>query len=238
MSCTLARSPPDGFSCESNNACFIISGSVWYLYVDESGDLGFDFFAKNLSKHFTVCVLLVRGVEHNRAILSAVKHTIRRKLPRREAAELKGTRTGLEVKEYFYRLVQNTPFEIFALTLNKRRVYEDLQANKDRLYNYIARLVIQRVPLADATTRIALTMDKCKNTAEVAHFNQYIEKQVQGLIDPRIPLDIVHASSHEQRGLQAVDLFSWGIFRSYERRDDAWKRVFAGRICLDDVYLR
>lgn len=211
---------------------------MWYLYVDESGDLGFDFITKNPSKYFTVCVLLVRGVEHNRAILSAVKHTIRRKLPKREGAELKGARTSLEVKQYFYRLVQNIPFEIFAITLNKRRVYQDLQANKDRLYNYIARLALDRVPLADAPTRIALTMDKCKNTAEIAHFNCYIERQVQGRIDPRIPLDIVHTSSHEQRGLQAVDLFSWGIFRGYERRDEEWRRLFAGKICFDDVYLK
>lgn len=211
---------------------------MWYLYVDESDDLGFDFFAKSPSKYFTVCVLLVRGVEHNRGILSAVKQTIRRKLPKREGAELKGARTSLEVKQYFYRLVQGIPFEIFAITLNKRRVYQDLQANKDRLYNFIARLVLDRVPLADATTRITLTMDKCKNTAEIAHFNRYIEKQVQGRIDPRIPLDIAHPSSHEQRGLQAVDLFSWGIFRFYERRDEVWRRLFAEKICFDEVYLK
>ena len=211
---------------------------MWYLYVDESGDLGFDFITKNPSKYFTVCVLLVRGVEHNRTILSAVKQTIRRKLPKREGAELKGARTSVEVKQYFYRLVQNIPFEIFAITLNKRRVYQDLQTNKDRLYNYIARLVLDQVPLADASTRITLTMDKCKNTAEIAHFNHYIERQVQGRIDPRIPLDIVHTSSHEQRGVQAVDLFSWGIFRGYERRDEEWRRLFAEKISFDDVYLK
>ena len=106
---------------------------MWCLYVDESGDLGFDFFAKSPSKYFTVCVLLVRGVEHNRAILSAVKQTIRRKLPKREAAELKGARTSLEAKQYFYRLVWDTPFEVFALTLNKRRVYQDRSPGREGL---------------------------------------------------------------------------------------------------------
>jgi hypothetical protein len=211
---------------------------VWYLYVDESGDLGFDFFAKSPSKYFTVCVLLVRGVDHNRAILSAVKQTIRRKLPKREGAELKGAHTSFEVKKYFYSLVKDTPFEIFALTLNKRRVYQELQAEKDRLYNFIARLVLDRVPLLEATTRIYLTMDKCKNTAEISHFNQYIERQVQGRIDPRIPLNIAHESSHMHRGLQAVDLFTWGIFRGYERRDEEWKRLFARKIYFDEVYLK
>ena len=83
---------------------------MWYLYVDESGDLGFDFFAKSPSKYFTVCLLLVRGSEHNRAILSAVKKTVRRKLPPKDTSELKGARTSFEVKQYFYRIVQEIPF--------------------------------------------------------------------------------------------------------------------------------
>ena len=211
---------------------------MWYLYADESGDLGFDFFAKSPSKYFTVCLLLVRGSEHNRAILSAVNKTVRRKLPPRDTSELKGTRTSFELKQYFYRLIQDVPFEIFALTLNKRRVYEDLQGRKDRLYNFIARQVLDQVPLMDATTRIELTMDRCKNTAEVADFNAYIERQVQGRIDPRIPLNIAHRASHEHRGLQAVDLFSWGVFRSYEKRDAKWRDVFAEKIQYDDVYLK
>lgn len=45
---------------------------MWSLSVDESDDFGFDFFTKSPSKYFTVCVLLVRQVEHNQTILSAV----------------------------------------------------------------------------------------------------------------------------------------------------------------------
>ncbi len=52
-----------------------------YLYLDESGDLGFDFFTKKPSRFFTVTILTVRGVENNRALLKAVRKTARRKLP-------------------------------------------------------------------------------------------------------------------------------------------------------------
>jgi len=211
---------------------------VWYLYVDESGDLGFDFFAKNPSKFFTVCLLLVRGSEHNRAVISAVNKTVRRKLPPGQAAELKGARTAFKVKEYFYRTAREIPFEIFAITLNKKRVYDYLQVQKPRLYNFIARQVLDRVPWGDATTRIELIMDRCKNTAEIANFNQYIAQEVQGRIDPRIPLTISHQRSHENRGLQAVDLFSWGVFRRYEKEDSRWRDVFAEKVRLDDMYLK
>ena len=74
---------------------------MWFLYLDESGDLGFDFFGKKPSKFFTVAILAVNGKDNNRRLLNAVKKTIRRKLPRRAEVELKGGHTAIEVKQYF-----------------------------------------------------------------------------------------------------------------------------------------
>ncbi|MBU1291133.1 DUF3800 domain-containing protein, partial [bacterium] len=34
---------------------------MYYLYLDESGDLGFDLVNKNSSKFFTVCILLIKS---------------------------------------------------------------------------------------------------------------------------------------------------------------------------------
>lgn len=42
-----------------------------YLYLDESGDLGFDFFAKKPSQYFTVTVMLVQGLENRKKIANA-----------------------------------------------------------------------------------------------------------------------------------------------------------------------
>ena len=61
--------------------CYAICGGLMlYLYLDESGDLGFDFVNKKPSEHFTIAVLAVKGHDNNRAIASAVRMTIRRKL--------------------------------------------------------------------------------------------------------------------------------------------------------------
>ena len=93
---------------------------------------------KHPSHFFTVCILAVQGVEHNRRLLSAVKKTIRRKLSRSVRPELKGAHTSLEVKQHFYKQVANVPFDVYAMTLNKRRVYDELAQRKDRVYNFIA----------------------------------------------------------------------------------------------------
>lgn len=83
-----------------------------------------------------------------------------------------------------------------------------------------------------------MTLDKSKDQKGIKEFNQYLLLQLQGLIPINIPLEIYHVASSESRGIQAVDLFSWGIFRKYERNDMAWYEMFGKNIKFEDVYLR
>jgi len=93
------------------------------------------------------------------------------------------------------------------------------------------------VPLENASVRVGLVIDRSKSKKEIKEFNAYLIQQLSGKIEPRIPLDIDHHLSHEDLPLQAVDLFSWGIFRKYEKSDREWFDVFKDKIKYDDVYL-
>jgi len=89
--------------------------NMWYLYLDESGDLGFDFVNKKPSKFFTVTILALGSIEANRKLVKAVKVVLRRKLNpkgkrKRLVFELKGTGTTLEVKKYFYKQAKEIKF--------------------------------------------------------------------------------------------------------------------------------
>ena len=208
-----------------------------YLYLDESGDLGFDFFGKRPSKYFTVTVMLVQGMENRKQVAKSVKRTLQKKLSRTKGWELKGSKQPLEIKRYFYSHMEHVPFELYALTLNKRRVYDYLSHKKDRVYNFISRKVLDVIPFSKASVRISLVVDRSKSRKEIREFNDYLVRQLNGKIDPQIPLDINHHLSHEDLPLQAVDLFSWGIFRKYEKNDKQWFDVFAGNIKYDEIYL-
>jgi len=208
-----------------------------YLYLDESGDLGFDFFAKKPSKYFTVTVMLVQGLENRKKIANAVRKTLRRKLSKHKQNELKGSKQSIGIKRYFYRQIESVPFEIYALTLNKRRVYDYLSQKKDRVYNFITRNVLDKIPFEDASVRVSLVIDRSKSKREILEFNEYLVRHLGGKLEPRIPLDIDHHLSHEDLPLQAVDLFSWGIFRKYEKDDEEWYDVFRNKVKYDDIYL-
>jgi len=208
-----------------------------YLYLDESGDLGFDFFSKKPSESFTIAILAIRGVNNNRVLLKSVRKTIRRKLCKKSLQELKGSHSTIEVKRYFYNLVSSVPFDIYALTLNKKRVYNELTQKKDRVYNFIARNVLDKIPFDNTLKRIEFIIDKSKNRREIGEFNDYIVRQLKGRLDPKIPLNISHHTSIENLGLQAIDLFSWGIYRRYERADNEWYNLFKARVRYDERYL-
>ena len=97
--------------------------------------------------------------------------------------------------------------------------------------------VLDRIPVKDATTRVQLIIDRSKSKREIADFNGYFARQLQGRLDPRVPLDMYHHRSTENLGLQATDLFSWGIFRTHERDDAAWFDVFRSKVRHDGRYL-
>ncbi len=211
-----------------------------YLYLDESGDLGFDFITKKPSKYFTVAVLAIHGQENNQAFINAVKRTVKRKLHKKKlltGGEIKGSKTSLEIKHYLYKQIKEIDFRIYAYTVNKKRVKQDLINVKERLYNYIARLVLDQIDFNHAQQRVILILDKSKGKPEIADFNQYVFGQIKGKLNPKIPLDIMHKLSHEMLGLQAADLFAWGIFRKYEKHDMAWFEVFRERVVFDGIYL-
>ena len=214
---------------------------MWYLCLDESGDLGFDFVNKKPSKFFTICLLVANDASTYYGIRRAIRKTLRRKVNQGGEAkhlkeEIKATGTNLGVKRYFYQQVQDLPFELYALTLDKRRQFERLTREKERIYNFIARLVMDHVPFERADNRVQLIVDRSMGRSEILEFNKHIFRQLQGRLSPKIPLHIDHTLSHEEPALQAADLFAWGIFHRYEHGDATWRAVFKAKIRYDELY--
>ncbi|MGE3278367.1 MAG: DUF3800 domain-containing protein [Candidatus Altimarinota bacterium] len=211
--------------------------------MDESGDLGFDFVNKKPSKYFTVTILALSSQEANRCLISAVKKTLKRKLNKRKSKkrmvhELKATSTSFDVKRYFYEQAKGIKWGIYSITLNKKKVYDDLAKAKSRVYNFVSRKVLDQIPFEMSIgTRIELIIDKSKGRTGIVEFNKYIQEQLQARIHPKTPLEIYHRDSQDTPGLQAADLFCWGVFQKYERRNQDWYAVFEDRVLFDDLYL-
>jgi hypothetical protein len=211
-----------------------------YLYLDESGNLGYAFHSAGVSRHFVITILEVPDNAAKKAIEKAVTRTLRHKIygkhVRDLVTELKGAKTSLAVKKYFYRHVADIPFSLYAVVLDKQRFANHLQLNPSRVYNFIAQLVLKNMPLEQARDYVMLTVDRSKSKAEIQEFNASLLNQLEARIPPQVPLIIKHNYSHENKPLQAVDLFAWGIYHKYERGDVEWYDMFRGKIAYEQVY--
>ncbi len=215
------------------------------IFLDESGDLGFDLTKTKTSRKFVITLLVCDDKATIDIFKKAARRTLKNKLNRKKGGsrivqELKGTRTTLSIKNYFFRNLPQSGWRVYSVVLNKQRVNENLkmaQARK-KLYNFLARFIIERIDLKNASPAVTLILDRSKNKEEIKDFNAYVENQLEALLPLNIPLNIYHETSHENPGLQAVDLFCWGIFRKYEMGETDWYDVYKNMMAFETEYLR
>lgn len=214
------------------------------IFLDESGDLGFDFSKPKTSCKFVITLLVCQNRDATDCFRKAVSRTLKNKLNHkkcgRKVQELKGTESSLEVKQYFYRQLHRAGWQLYTVVLNKARVNEDLRRphSKKKLYNFLARFILEKIDLNSAAPAVTLVTDRCKNREEIRDFNSYVANQLEALLPLNVPLNIYHERSHDNQGLQAVDLFCWGIFRKYEKGDTEWYDIYREAIAFETEYLR
>lgn len=216
-----------------------------FIYLDESGDLGFDFSKEKTTRKFVITILVCNSDDVRKEFRKAVRRTLKNKLNRKKkntryVTELKGTDTTLEIKKYFFRNIKNDDWGIYTLALNKVRVENHLRAKtgKKKLYNFLSRFLLEKLPLSDVSRNVELVVDRCKNKEEIRDFNQYLINQLESLLPLNTALNISHLTSEESAELQAVDLFSWGIFRRYENNDTGWYDIYRSKLKFETEYLR
>lgn len=213
-----------------------------YLYLDESGDLGHYIDSPGSSQYFAITVLEVTSEKDRKAIEKGIARTVKNKLRKKSsgkakpAIEIKGTQIEFAIKKYFYRQVANVPFRLYSVILDKNRFGSHLQFSQRRLYRFITHLVIREIPLEQAIDRILLILDRRMGSASIREFNESLRLLLETQVPPQLPIFIDHLSSNETKSLQAVDLFSWGIFRKYEARDTEWYDVFREKIVFERLY--
>lgn len=210
------------------------------IYLDESGDLGFDFYNKNPSDYFVITVLVSKNFSaFKSAVRKTLKNKINHKKKKRIVRELKGADTTLEIKKYFYRLLNNSEdWFLHSIILDKHRLVRDGQmiANKERLYNILSKIVLEGIDGLNHSNLIQLYIDRSKTTQEIQIFDKYIKSNLEINMPIETKLNIEHLNSEKNAGLQAVDIFCYGIARKYELGDAGWYDLFKDQIKREVIY--
>lgn len=188
-----------------------------YIFLDESGDLG---FKPASSKWFIFTIVLTNNHKKIEKVIKNIRKGLKKKF---KLKELHAYHSDATIKhKMLKKLSELEDLKVFCIILNKKKVYVDLQNQKNYLYNYTANILLDRLHnknIIKTDEPISLYIDQ-KDTSKFIreNFEKYLKDNLIKRGNNR-KIEIRIKPSHTEKCLQAVDFVSWAIFRKYERGD-------------------
>lgn len=206
-----------------------------FIYLDESGDLGFN---KKSSKWFIFTIAIVstpRSLEH---VIKKIWRPLKEKHKR--LGELHAYYANdITRRRMLKQLNEIDDLKILCVILNKQKVYADLKNKKNYLYNYTADILLDRLHtkgMFGPNEPIHLFVDRKDTKKRLReNFINYLTDSMQKRRDGIFRLEF--HSSHENKPLQAVDFISWAIFRKYERDEFEFYEIIKSKITDEQTFV-
>ena len=184
---------------------------MMYIYLDESGDLG---FGQGGTKYFTIAFVVMENPVPFRRCVKRVK--VKYYIPR--DVELKGNTTRALIKKDLLSRFAKLDIEVHAITVKKTNVEPKLRKDTNILYNYIVGLsLVERILEKPKDAKVVINVDRrIIAITSGFKFNEYLRYKIWYEKERRdIDLKINHLDSHEAYAIQGIDVICNSIFRKY-----------------------
>ncbi len=200
------------------------------IYLDESGDLGFNFsqpYQQGGSSRFLTIATVMLPINKTQLLERAVRHFYKkRNRPKRQ--ELKSIHLSSKEKQQFANSIfnlkqQHSDIQFFAITIDKRRVKTSLRNNANALYNYAVKQLL--IEIISQTKHVDLIVD-ARSERNNSRWNmaEYLEQMLieESLKRPTInqSCNISSMSSHSSLPLQFVDYYVALVWSAFEFEQD------------------
>ena len=199
-----------------------------YVYLDESGDLG---FGQGGSRYFTVAFVIMENPVPFRRCVKKVK--IRHNIPR--DVELKGNTTRTFIKEELLSRFAGLEIEVHAITAKKANVQLKLRRNTNILYNYMVGLSLAERILTEKTdTKVSINIDRRVISVPALQIEDYLKSKVW-LECKRsdIDLEIHHLDSHQAYAIQGIDIICNSVFKKYNSNNYKLFNIIQSKVKSD-----
>lgn len=204
-----------------------------YLFIDESGDLGFN---KKSSKWFLFTIALTS----NKRLLERVIKKARKSLKKehKNVNELHSYHADKITRKRILRALSIIKdLKILCVILNKDKVHIDLQNQKNYLYNYVANILLDSLNsrrIMPDSEHFDIYIDRKDTNKNLRNnFEKYLKTSLGNKRTSRV--NITLRASHEEKALQAVDFISWAIFRKYEKGDFEYYEIVKDKIVEENL---
>ena len=115
-----------------------------YIFLDESGDLGFT-FGKKSSKYFVITFMFVENKGPIEKVIKKVARNLSKKELKRYVGVLHACKEKPKTRIKILSNLNSKDIAVISIYLNKRKVYTKLQDEKHVLYNYVTNILLDRL---------------------------------------------------------------------------------------------
>ena len=198
-----------------------------FIYLDESGDLGFN---KGSSKHFVISFLVMS--QKTNLLLKRKFIEVKRKYNISKGIEIKGNKSSYRLRMDILKEICSLPIDIYSITTKKQGINETLRKDTNIFYNYRVNLIV--VPYLGKTkaNKICLIADKrISKVSKGMRFGDYLKYKIfyeKNLY--HLQLNIEYLDSITSYGLQDVDFVANSVFRNYEQGNEKYIEALEGNI--------
>ena len=202
-----------------------------FAYLDESGDLGFNLARPTTSRCFLVTALVCTNA-------NPVDKAVKKVFAGFSKTELKNHHGSLHAfserpvtREKLLRRLAELDIRVMAVMLDKTKVFSDVANGPHHLYALLVNALMNRVISDDFYDGSPLHLVASqRETASLlnSRFVTQVVEHGRTQLGLTMTVEIRHAAS--VRGLQAVDVASWSLFRQYEHDDPTYASLLGGRL--------
>lgn len=201
---------------------------MFYIFLDESGDLG---FSERSSRWFILTIVLTNNHRKIEKCVKKVHRGLKKKY--KKVKELYAYHSDdITKKRVLKHLSEIDDLQIHCIILNKEKVYVDLRNQKNYLYNYTANILLDRL----YNKKNFKDDDQVVICIDQRETNKFLKKNFEDYLTNSLTkrgsngFEIKIKSSHTEKCLQAVDFISWAIFRKYEKNDYEYYEMIKSKV--------
>jgi len=188
-----------------------------YIFLDESGDLGFNFKKKKTSRYFVVTLLYTKRKEPLEKIVKKIFRGFRQIGKSHATNVLHAYKESHITNERVLKQLNELGVDLYSVSIRKKDITKLMRSDIHLLY----RLIVSRL--------LRVLLDVCQNhTDEPIHImisqretnrslnEKFIESVHKSLERYDKNIFVALASPAKEKGLQIVDAASWSIYQKYE----------------------
>jgi len=203
-----------------------------YIFMDESGDLGFDFSKKKTSKCFIVSFLFINSDLKRKQTEKIVKKIFKSFTPKEvkfHGGTLHAHKEKPKVRNKVLTMLSSLDVSLMYICLNKKNVYTSLQDEMHLLYNYVTNILLDRISKKKILSKNAkihlIASQRETNKFLNRNFKGYLEKQAKNKHSLNVQVQI--KPFYSEKCLQIVDFASWAFFRYREFGDNSYRNLIS-----------